>query len=162
MLVVVVVEFDPFYYSFCFDFPSVVLLIPFRFPVLWSYYWFRFGFPSRGCSSFCLLLTLVLVVLLVRVLLFQPLLFIVFDLHHKTTNRDHPTRRPFCTNLSLSRVVPDLALPLYVPFLFVFFLLRWLYSYSYSPLCCDRGIDTYFDSNAPLSPADLPIKSIRH
>ena len=63
------------------------------------------------------LLNLVLEVLLLELLLFSGPLFIVLDLHHKTNNRDHPTRIDpslYRIDPSLYRVVPDLFLSLCV------------------------------------------------
>ena len=107
---VVVVEFDPLYYSF------------------------RFDFRSCSCSSFRLLLPR----LLVLVLLFQPsnhpcLLWLIF-VHYKTNNRDHPSR-PFERNyrssirlfivssrifLSLSICRSDLIFLLLLPMILLF------------------------------------------
>ena len=93
---------------------SVRVRVPVRYRCL-LYYSFRSGFLPRSCSSFNLLLTVLL-----EVILFQPPLFIVFDLHHKTNNRDRPTRSFYCIDPSLYRVVPDLFHSLYVSFLFLF------------------------------------------
>ena len=134
---------------------SVVLLFPFWFPVRCNalfvsafrlvreidllHYSFRFGFLSWSCSSFRLLLTLVLVVLLL--VLFQPPLFIVFNFHHKTNNRDYPSRPFYHIDPSLYRVVRYLFPSLYVSFLLFFFFLLLL-PVLLLPLSYDREINT--------------------
>ena len=70
----------------------------------------------------------------------------MFDLHHKTNNRDRPTR-PFYVSIrkSLYRVVRYLFSSLYVSFLFLFVvLLLLLRPIIPLPLSYDRGINTTY------------------
>ena len=79
---------------------------------------------------------------LLLVLLFQPPLFIVLDLHHKTNNRDHPTRSFDCIDPSLHRffrVIRYLFSSLYVSFYLVL-LLRPLTPTGTATPILDHGI----------------------